>query len=58
MRKNIGKLPHLIKRAEEENPSAELPHHGEKKVSPNNSALRNPSTAGKLTSMRQYAKKG
>lgn len=58
MRKNIGKLPHLMKRAEEEASNAELQHHGDKKISPNNSALRNPANAGKAASMRQYAKKG
>ena len=60
MRKNIGKLPHMMKRAEEENQNAEVFHPGEKKVSPNNSIARNPAIVGKMTSMsmRQYSKKG
>lgn len=58
MRRNIGKLPHLLKREAEENKDAEIPHHNERKISPTNSAARNPAIAGKLTSMRQYAKKG
>ncbi len=58
MRKNIGKLPHMMKHEAEENQNAEIPHHSERKISPTNSAARNPATAGKLTSMRQYAKKG
>jgi len=49
-----------MKRAEEENPSAEVFHPGEKKVSPSNSIVRNPAIVGKMTSMsmRQYSKKG
>ena len=48
----------MMKHEAEENQNAEIPHHSERKISPTNSAARNPATAGKLTSMRQYAKKG
>ena len=60
MRKNIGKLPHLLKRNEEEGQPAEGLHTGEKNNSSNNSLVRNPAITGKLMSMsmRQYSKKG
>ena len=60
MRKNIGKLPHLLKREGEEGQATEGLHTGEKNISSNNSLVRNPTITGKLMSMsmRQYTKKG
>ena len=60
MRKNIGKLPHLLKREGEEGQPAEGFHTGERNSSSNNSLVRNPAITGKLMSMsmRQYSKKG
>ena len=58
MRKNIGKLPHLMKREAEENIGAEQPHHAEKKIAPSGGNARSGGNTGKMTSMRQYAKKG
>ena len=60
MRKNIGKLPHLLKREGEDGQPAEGLHTGERNNSSNNSLVRNPAITGKLMSMsmRQYSKKG
>ena len=60
MRRNIGKLPHLLKREAEDGLSAEGFKAGEKNNTSNNSKVRNPAITGKLMSMsmRQYTKKG
>ncbi|HAX40142.1 MAG TPA: hypothetical protein DCY10_04615 [Clostridiales bacterium] len=59
MKKNIGKLPHLLKKTDGNDPQTEG-FRALEKTSPTNSVARNPSMAGKLmsTSMRQYTRKG